>query len=70
VIAITISLAAFEALQAMMPGTGAGAWPGPDGLIRIWVDRQFVERLGQMRSPGESYSDVILRLAQGDGGEQ
>lgn len=54
----------------MMPGTGAGAWPGPDGLIRIWVDRQFVERLGQMRSPGESYSDVILRLAQGDGGEQ
>jgi predicted CopG family antitoxin len=23
--------------------------------------------LGQMRDPGESYSDVIIRLAEGDG---
>jgi hypothetical protein len=32
----------------------------PDGLIRIWLDRKFVDRLAQMRGPGESYSDVIL----------
>jgi predicted CopG family antitoxin len=32
-------------------------------MIRIWLDRKFVDRLGQMCSPGESYSDVILRLA-------
>ena len=38
--------------------------PGPDGLIRIWLDRKFVDRLGQMRGPGESYSDVIIRLAK------
>jgi hypothetical protein len=38
--------------------------PGPDGLVRIWLDRKFVDRLGQMRGPGESYSDVILRLAE------
>jgi hypothetical protein len=38
--------------------------PGPDGLVRIWLDRKFVDRLGQMRGPGESYSDVILRLAK------
>ena len=37
--------------------------PGPDGLIRIWLDREFVDRLGRMREPGESYSDVILRMA-------
>jgi hypothetical protein len=34
--------------------------PGPDGLIRIWLDRNSVDRLGHMRGPGESHSDVIL----------
>ena len=29
-----------------------------------WLDREFVDRLGLMRGPGESYRDVILRLAQ------
>jgi hypothetical protein len=38
--------------------------PGPDGLMRIWLDRKFVDRLAQMRGPGESYSDVIIRLAK------
>jgi predicted CopG family antitoxin len=33
-------------------------------LIRIWFDRAVVDRLGQMRGPGESYSDVIIRLAK------
>lgn len=28
-----------------------------DGLIRIWLERKLVDRLGQMRGPGESYSD-------------
>jgi hypothetical protein len=37
---------------------------GPDGLIRIWLDPKFADWLGQMRGPGESYSDVILRLAE------
>ena len=29
----------------------------------IWPDKLVVDRLGAMRGPGESYSDVILRLA-------
>jgi predicted CopG family antitoxin len=33
--------------------------------MRIWVDRKFVDRLLALRSSGESYSDVILRLAKG-----
>ena len=37
---------------------------GPDGLIRVWLDRKFVDRLVQMRGPGESYSDVILRVVR------
>ena len=49
----------------MMPADRAAA-PGPDGLIRIWLDGKFVDRLGQMRGRGEAYSDVILRLAKTD----
>jgi hypothetical protein len=29
----------------------------------IWLDRAVVDRLRAIRGPGESYSDVILRLA-------
>jgi hypothetical protein len=36
---------------------------GPDGLDYLWLDRKFVDRLGQVRGPGESYSDVSLGLA-------
>ncbi len=28
----------------------------------IWLEEGWVNRLGAMRGPGESYSDVILRL--------
>jgi hypothetical protein len=28
------------------------------------LDCKFVDRLGQMRDPGETHSDVILRLAK------
>ena len=65
-IAISITVEAYQAIKGTLP-EGAGAWPAqPDdrGGIRIWLDRKFVDRLGQMRGPGESYSDVILRLAE------
>jgi hypothetical protein len=29
----------------------------------IWVDRSMVDRLRSLRGAGESYGDVILRLA-------
>ena len=60
-IAITITP---EAYEIILLGTGKAPSPlGEDGLIRVWLDCKFVDRLGQMRGPGESYSDVILRLA-------
>jgi hypothetical protein len=34
------------------------------GERRIWLDHAVVARLRAMRGPGESYSDVILRLAK------
>jgi hypothetical protein len=34
-----------------------------NGERLIWLDRPVVDRLHHLRGPGESYSDVILRLA-------
>jgi len=69
-IAITITTAAYEAMKATLPTTDSAPRKSPDGLIRIWLDRKFVDRLGQMRGRGDSYSDVILRLAVQDGSEE
>jgi hypothetical protein len=64
-IGIPVTAAAYEAIKRSVPGQrGSPPLRGDDGLIRIWLDCKFVVRLGQMRSPGESYSDVILRLAK------
>jgi hypothetical protein len=33
------------------------------GQRLIWLDRAVLDRLRSLRGPGESYSDVILRLS-------
>lgn len=64
-ISIAITGEAYEAIKTTLLGTAdAPTRAGPDGLIRIWLDPKFVDRLGQMRGPGESYSEVILRMAK------
>jgi hypothetical protein len=36
--------------------------------VNIWLEHRWLDKLTAMRQPGESYSDVILRLAAiGDG---
>jgi len=37
--------------------------PDANGERLIWLDPAVVNRRRAMRGPGESYSDVILRLA-------
>jgi hypothetical protein len=66
-IAISITLEAYAAVRATLPeGTDSlPAQPDGRGGVRLWLDSEYVNRLGQMRGPGESYSDVILRLAKG-----
>ena len=39
------------------------------GERRIWLDPTVVNRLRALRGPGESYSDVIIRLAAAAGGK-
>jgi predicted CopG family antitoxin len=68
-ISISITAEAYQAIKATLPEAADSfpAQPDDRGLIRIWLDRPFVDRLGHMREPGESYSDVILRLAKAEG---
>jgi hypothetical protein len=60
-IAISITAEAYEAIRARLLDPPPP--PGPDSLIRIWLDRKFVDELDRLLRPGDSYSDVILRLA-------
>ena len=65
---IAISPAAFDAICATLP-TSVGYEPqlSEKGERLIWLEAAMVDRLGAMRGPGESYSDVILRIAGREG---
>ena len=65
-IRIAITPAAFEAISATLPLGSVGFEREPDakGERQIWVEAAVVDRLAAMRGPGESYSDVIMRLVE------
>jgi hypothetical protein len=44
--------------------TGYEAEPSATGERQIWIEEVWVNRVAAMRGPGESYSDVILRLVE------
>ena len=57
---------AFEAISATMPlgSVGFEREPSERGERVIWLDAVVVDRLAALRGPGESFSDVILRLVE------
>jgi hypothetical protein len=63
-IKIAISVEAFEAICATLPlgSVGYENQINEQGERLIWLDHAVAARLGAMRGPGESFSDVILRL--------
>jgi hypothetical protein len=65
VIRIAITQAAFEATAKTLPlgSVGYENEANERGERLIWLDRAVVDRLRHLRGPGESYGDVILRLA-------
>ena len=64
-ISIPITDRAYQALKARIPRIDqAPTSTGRNGQMRIWLARKFVDRLLELRGPGESYSDVIIRLAE------
>jgi hypothetical protein len=61
-IRIAITQAAFDAIAATML-FGSEPEVNAEGERLIWLDIRVVDRLRALRGPGESYSDVIVRLA-------
>jgi hypothetical protein len=67
VVTISISPEAYAAIGATLPkGSRADARPDGKGGYLVTLDRTVLDRLRELRGPGESYSDVILRLADGE----
>jgi hypothetical protein len=65
-IRISISPAAYAAIAAALPGSvGVEPQRSPNGDYWVWLEPTIAKRLAAMRRPGESYSEVILRLAAG-----
>ena len=65
-IRIAITQAAFDAIAATLSRGSVGFENATNerGERLIWLDHSVVARLRSLRGPGESFSDVILRLAK------
>jgi hypothetical protein len=62
-----ITAEAFDAIKATLQ-LGSVAYQAErnaKGEVHIWLEPRVVDKLAALRGPGESYSDVILRLAAG-----
>jgi hypothetical protein len=65
-IGVTISGKAYAAIAFTLPvGSPFEAEIAPDHEYRVWLPRAVVNRLRAVREPGETFSDVILRLTDG-----
>jgi hypothetical protein len=64
-IRIAITPAAYPVIAATLAFGTVAVEPerGPDGSVHIWLDPGVLAKLKALRGPGESYSDVILRVA-------
>jgi hypothetical protein len=67
-IRIAITQAAFEAIARRLP-FGSVSFENKtneNGYRLIWLEPRVVDRLRALRGRGQSFSDVILRLARED----
>jgi hypothetical protein len=69
VIKIAITAAAYDAICATLPlgSVAVEAEPNERGERYVWLEEVWVDRLGAMRGPDESYSEAILRLVGMEG---
>ncbi len=65
-IRIAVTPIACDAIASTLPlgSVGYEAEPDEKGQRLVWVEAAVLARLWTMRRPGESYSDVILRLVE------
>ena len=65
-VTISITPAAFVAVVSTLPkGYTAVGRADDQGGYHVRLDQRARDRLNARRRPGESYNDVILRLAKG-----
>ena len=71
-IRIAITSEAFDAVCATLPLGSLGFEPqlNEKGERLVWLEAVVVDRLAAMRGPGESYSDVILRMVEIEAGQR
>jgi hypothetical protein len=64
-IRVALTDVAYDAIASTLP-KGAARWPmrRDQGQCFIQVEAAVVDRMRAMRRPGESYSQVILRLVE------
>jgi hypothetical protein len=63
---ISITPAAFAAIASTLPkGSTVAGRPDDDEGYLVTLDQHALDRLRARRRRGESYNDVILRLAKG-----
>jgi hypothetical protein len=68
-IRLTITPAAYAVIVATLSASvGFEQNSAANGEFYLWLDPKYVDRLRAMRKPGESYSDVIVRLAEASEG--
>jgi hypothetical protein len=60
---INVTYEAFNAIRSASLGPVVGARERSDSTWDISLSEDTLERLERHRCPGESYSDVIIRLA-------
>jgi hypothetical protein len=63
-IGITITPKAFRAISSTLPAGSAAPELFPAREHLVWLPQVAVDHLRDLREPGETFSDVILRLAQ------
>jgi hypothetical protein len=63
---ISISPAAFDAIASTLP-LGSGGFENKRAANRdwfVWLPHDVLARLNHLRAPGESHSDVVLRVVE------
>jgi hypothetical protein len=62
---MAITATAFEAIRESLPTGGRRPAQEVGDLYLVSVPTDTMDKLAALRRPGESYSDVIIRLAAG-----
>lgn len=69
-IRLTLTPGAYAVIAATHPSSALKQGGAPNGDFYVWLEAEYVERIRAVRKPGESYSEVIVRMAEAsEGGE-